>query len=166
MNLGEAIRTLSKTDDAKRMAMAIVCTVVKVTGGTCLCSPIDGSADIEDVRLQAAANTSGMLITPSDKSVVVVQMINDVEGVVIMFSDIESIKFFDGDLGAFVDIGLLVDKLNNLENKVNDIVNKFATHVHTGVTTGVGSSGTTPTPVAGTLVLTTVDDIDNPKITQ
>jgi len=163
MEIAEAIRKISGEN---RNLKSIVCEVVTVTGATCLCRPIDGSADIEDVRLQAAATNDGMLITPAVDSVVIVQMINDVEGYVSMFSEIQNIKFFDGAQGAFVLINALVTKLNNLENKVNDIITAYNTHVHTGVTTGAGSSAITPTQVSGTLTPTVAQDIDNEKITQ
>lgn len=163
MDIPEAIR---KMVGENRNLKAILCEVITVTGATCLCRPVDGSADIEDVRLQAEATNEGMLITPVEGSVVIVQMINDVEGYVSMFSEIDNIKFFDGAQGSLVLINSLVTKLNNLENKVNDIITAYNTHVHTGVTTGAGSSAVTPTQVSGTLTPTVAADIDNEKITQ
>lgn len=159
MDVREAIRNMVGNNGA----FGIICTVKSVSGNTCVCSPINDDADIEDVRLQAQAG-NGVLLIPTVDSVVVVQMINDVEGVVIMYSDVESIKFLDGSFGGIVKVIELVSKLNNLENKVNDIIAAFNSHVHTGVSTGGGSSGTTPSTVSGTLTPTDRDDIENTSI--
>lgn len=78
----------------------------------------------------------------------------------------DEIKFNDGALGGLVKVAELTTKLNNLENKVNTLITTFNTHVHTGVTTGPGSSATTPTTVNGTLTPTQQQDIENKKIKQ
>ena len=78
----------------------------------------------------------------------------------------DEIKFNDGALGGLVKVAELTTKLNNLENKVNTLITTFNTHVHTGVTTGPGSSATTPTTVNGTLTPTQQKDIENEKIKQ
>ncbi|MEI8111180.1 MAG: hypothetical protein WCH59_09345 [Chitinophagia bacterium] len=75
-------------------------------------------------------------------------------------------QFNDGSLGGLVKVIELTQKLNNLENKVNSLISVFNSHVHTGVTTGAGASGTTPTTVTGTLTPTQRADIENTKIKQ
>ena len=55
-------------------------------------------------------------------------------------------------------------KLNAIENKVNDLVTFTATHTHTGVTAGGGTSGTTATPVTGSLTPTQISDIEDQQI--
>lgn len=75
-------------------------------------------------------------------------------------------KFNDGSLGGMVKVNDILTKLNNLENKVNAIISAFNSHVHTGVTTGAGSSGVTPTSITGTLTPTTKSEIENNKIVQ
>ena len=161
MEIKEALRTIVYERNG---AFGVVAEVLSVSGTTCTVSPIDGSADIEDVRLQTEA-ASGILCIPVVGSFVVVQMLNDVEGVVVMFSELESIKFLDGSYGGLVKIIDLVTKINNLEDKVNTIISTFNSHVHTGVTTGGGSSGTTPTTVSGTLTQTVRGDIENTEVT-
>ena len=75
-------------------------------------------------------------------------------------------QFNDGGLGGLVKVVELTQKLNNLESKVNSLITAFNSHVHTGVTTGAGASGTTLTTVTGTLTPTQRADIENTKIKQ
>lgn len=75
-------------------------------------------------------------------------------------------QFNDGSLGGLVKVVELTQKLNNLESKVNSLITAFNSHVHTGVTTGAGASGTTLTTVTGTLTPTQRADIENTKIKQ
>lgn len=58
----------------------------------------------------------------------------------------------------------VVQRLNNLENKVNQILAWTLTHTHTGVITGPSSSGVPSVGVNGTLTNTVDNDIENNKI--
>jgi len=49
-----------------------------------------------------------------------------------------------------------------LETAFNELQTKFNTHVHGGVTTGSGSTGTTATPSIGDISLSKIDDIRVP----
>jgi len=73
--------------------------------------------------------------------------------------------FNGGTLDGMVKVGDLVTKLNNLENKVNDLVTWSSTHTHTGVTPGPGSTGTA-VGVVGTLTPTQQSELENTKIKQ
>ena len=83
----------------------------------------------------------------------------------VLISDGE-IKLNDGAMGGLVKVIQLTQKLNNLEGKVNQLITAYNSHVHTGVTTGAGSSATTPTQVTGSLTPTQRADIENEKIIQ
>jgi hypothetical protein len=83
----------------------------------------------------------------------------------IQVSDGE-IKLNDGSMGGLVKVIQLTQKLNNLENKVNALITAYNTHVHTGVTTGAGSSAVTPSTVSGTLTPTNRGDIENALVKQ
>ena len=58
----------------------------------------------------------------------------------------------------------LVTKLNNLENKVNDLIMAYNYHTHTGVQTGGGTSGTTPTVITGSLTPTNETELQNQNV--
>jgi hypothetical protein len=100
MEIAEIIRRLAGTNGENNNEWrGILATVVSVSGETCKVSPVDDSADIEDVRLQAQGS-SGVLCVPAIDSIVIVQMISEAEGYIAMFSELESIQFLDGSFGG------------------------------------------------------------------
>ena len=162
-SIKEAIRELVKTDD---VLYSVLCTVksVDTTNNICDCEPIDGSADLLEVRLMAQ-NETGFLIIPKIDSVVVVTMINKYTGYVAMFSEIQKIYLNGDNYDGLVKIGDLVDKLNNLENKVNSIINTYNTHTHPYV--NVSSPATTSPSaslVVGTLTPTQQTELENTTV--
>lgn len=111
-----------------RTAYGIPCKVDSVDGSTCDVSPVDGSSPITAVRLQAETK-DGILISPKVGSTVLVKMINDSDGVVVMFGEVEPpIKFFDGAKGL-TDAATVTTKLNNLETMINALYDALNTWV-------------------------------------
>ena len=90
----------------------------------------------------------------------------------IVGSSVFSIKdgimqFNDGSNGGLVEVIKLTQKLNNLENLVNDLVAKFNSHTHIlTLTSGTGTAAPTTTIESSTLTPTQRGDIENTKITQ
>lgn len=130
----------------------VPCTViagsVNLTDLTCDCQPINGDAKFLDVRLQAGAG-SGVVIIPTDGSVVIVQPINEKSGYISLYSSAQSIKLLDGTFGGLVKVEELITKINRIENTYN-------THTH-------ASNGT---PTTSTITPVTVRaDIENIKVT-
>jgi hypothetical protein len=115
-------------------------------------------SNIEKVLLVAGENNASIQVDADG-------LLFEIAETKIQISDGE-IKLNDGSMGGLVKVIELTQKLNNLENKVNQLITSFNSHVHTGVTTGAGSSAITPTPVSGTLVVTNRGDIENNKILQ
>lgn len=147
----------------------VPCTVipgtVNLVTNTCDCQPINGDAKFLDVRIQAG-DGKGVVIIPADNSVVLVQPINAHSGYIALFSNVQSIKLLDGTFGGLIKIQDLVTKVNNLESKVNTINGALKTHTHAGVTTGAGTSGTSPAFSAITdLTPTQRAELENDKIT-
>ena len=147
------------------MPYSIVCEVLAVTGDKCDCSPVNGDADLIDVRLQAST-TTGILITPTVGSNVVVSLLSNGSAFVSMYSDIDSIQLNGSNYDGLVKVNDLVTKLNNLENKVNGIIATFNAHTHPyiNVVTPANTSAAS-TPVVGTLTPTVKANIENPLIT-
>jgi hypothetical protein len=81
-----------------------------------------------------------------------------------MVGEIDKIYLNGNDYGGLVEVGNLVTKLNNLENKVNDIIASFNSHTHSGVTVGSGVTGTGTPPVTGNLTPTQKSDIENTTV--
>lgn len=168
MSLKEAIRAIQKDETIQ----TTLCKVVFVDGILCDCEPINGDADILEVRLNASG-LNGYVITPKVGSYVMVTKFERFEAFISSFSDVEKIEiecdnivFNGGANDGMVLINALVDKLNSLENKVNSIINTFNVHTHTGVFPGPGSTATTPNIISGTLTPTQKQDIENEKIKQ
>lgn len=137
---------------------------------TCEVTDFKKGGTITNVRLFASylntdlTQSKGLYVIPSVGSKVIVHQISDQDYYVSMFSQIDEVDFFDGSLGGMTKVITLTTKLNNLENKVNSIINTFNAHVHSGVTTGGGTSAITPTLVSGTLTPTNQVEIENAKI--
>lgn len=143
---------------------SIPCTVksVDLTNKTCDCEPINGDADLLDVRL-ITQSTTGFLIIPSINSLVVVTMMNKYTGYVAMFSDIDEIQLNGDNEDGIVKVNDLVTKLNNLENAFNQHLLAYNLHTHAGVTVGAGVTGIT-TPDTQTLTPTQKIELENQKV--
>lgn len=162
MSLNEQIKEAVKELSKKDSSFSVVCKVLSVTGDKCDCEPLDGSADLLEVRLQAQTAT-GILITPVIDSVVIVTMLNKFTGYVSMFSEVESIELNGSNYDGLVRVADLTTKLNNLENKVNSILTAFTTWVVVPADGGAALKALT-TPISTQLTVTTQAEIENKTI--
>jgi hypothetical protein len=144
---------------------------VDLTARTCTVIPITGKSDteIEGVKLQSD-DSDGELKAPADESTVVVGMSSAVDAFVFLFSDIDSISWKGGNFGGLVKVEDVTTKLNNIENKLNDLINSYTAHTHvaTLAVSGASAAGTTNpaiiVPPINTLTPTKKSDIENTKI--
>lgn len=133
--------------------------------------PLNGDAEIFDVRLQSEFNsTAGFCLIPSVGSVVIVTFLNNKTGYVSTFSEIakvlincDEITFNDGTNNGIVKIDPLVNKINALENKLNSLISACQSQVVTLAPAGAFPmapffSSVTP------LLNTVVNDLENTKI--
>lgn len=158
----KSIREIAKVEGEM---YSIVCTVesVDTSAKTCKCVPVDGKSDLLGVRLMAQ-NQTGFYIIPKVDSVVVVTMTNGFTGYVAMFSEVQEIQLNGDNYDGLVQIQKVVQKLNNLENKVNTHITTYNAHTHAGVTSGVSSTAIPSAIVAGTLTPTTQADLENTTV--
>jgi len=143
---------------------SVVCTVSEIDTAKCVCNctPIDGSAILVNVRINAS-DKDGFKLIPKDGSSVLVTLINKTTGYVAMVSEVDEIHLNGINEDGIVKVNDLVTKLNNLENKVNTIIATFNAHTH--VASSFGSPTTTPpSPVVGTLTPTVKIDLENIKV--
>jgi hypothetical protein len=164
-DIAEAIRTLSGMDDLTYESL--VCTIIKgsidTTNMTCDCDPLDGSAYLLDVRLNANY-TKGFTLIPKDESIVIVTQLSDATAYVSMVSDVDQIYLAGDDNGGLVKVSELVDKINRVENQVNNILNVLKTTV-----IPLAPSGTYPfAPLYASILditpLTQVNDLENKTV--
>lgn len=161
-DIAEAIRALSGMDDLTFESMACKIKSVDTSNMTCDVEPLDGSADLLDVRLNADYS-KGFTLVPKADSVVIVTQLSDATAYVSMVSDVDNIYLAGDANGGLVKVQDLVTKLNNLENKVNTIITTFNAHTHVASSFGAPTTPP-PSPVVGTLTPTTTNDLENKTI--
>lgn len=162
-DLRDALRSLVKPNND---GFAKVCTVdsVDLTTLTCYCVPLNEDADIINVRLMANID-NGFLLIPEVDSIVVVSFLSDDSAYVSLVSKVSEVHLNGKNFDGLVKINDLVEKLNNLENKVNTIISTYNAHTH--VASSFGTPTTTPVaPVTGTLTPTIKQDLENITILQ
>lgn len=161
-DIKEAIRALSGMDDL--MYEATVCQVsdVNITDFTCTCSPIDGSADLFDVLLNANAS-KGFVLVPKDKSIVVVNQISEANAYVSMVSDVDQV-YIAGDVnGGLVNVQPLSTALNTLQTEINTL--KTLTGTAIAVYSGYLDSGASAATFnAAVLPQIDISQIENTKV--
>jgi hypothetical protein len=118
-----------------------------------ICTVLIGDLELTDVRLRAVLNNSEeqLLITPKKDSYVLVTDLsggNLTELAVLQYSEIEEISLKIGNQtlqankGGFVFNGGKFDglvKIKELTQKLNDLTNKFNSHIH-ATTATIGAS--------------------------
>lgn len=177
--------TIDSVDVAKR-----TCNVTAVSGQqTIAIENVQLMADIDDGFLIIPAVNSTVIVAYSTFNKPFVSLFSGIDKVLLvageksasvqidvdgLLLEIEQTKVLiadgeiminDGSLGGLVKVSELTTKLNNLENKVNDIVAKFNSHTHVlTLTTGTGTAAPTANPVSGTLTPTEQSEIENEKV--
>lgn len=162
-DLRDALRSLVKPNND---GFAKVCTVdsVDLTTLTCYCVPLNDDADIINVRLMANID-NGFLLIPEVDSIVVVSFLSDSSAYVSLVSKVSEVHLNGKNFDGLVKVNDLVEKLNNLENKVNTIISTYNAHTH--VASSFGTPTTTPVAqVTGTLTPTIKQDLENITILQ
>jgi hypothetical protein len=182
-DISVAIRHLAGThnEDKVQLVQAEVDSVDEAAR-TCDVTTISGkeSTAIERVKLMASLD-DGILFLPTVGSTIFVSYSTFNVPYVALFSQIDKVLFIvggsvlqmidgklmfnDGSYGGLVEVAQLVTKLNNLENFVNDLVQKFNSHTHIlTLTSGTGTAAPTAAPETGTLTQTKRGDIENTSI--
>lgn len=169
MNFQDKIMKLAGTY-LKDLIEIMPCTVNSVDQGNrvCDCIPIGGDAATQIPSVQLCAeNDNGLLVFPSVGSTVLVGLSTRNTAFVIMYSAIDSVQFMDGSLGGMTKTLTLLQKVNNLENLINDLISKYNSHTHIlTLTSGTGTAAPTLTQETTVLTPTTQNEIENQLITQ
>jgi hypothetical protein len=172
----EAIQILAGTFN-KDHIQTIMCKVdsVNLDDQTCDCTPIggDNTTTIPSVALTTESNDGWLLVPSVGSTVQVTISIRNAFCFVSMFSNIDKaylitengIQLNDGSAGGLVKVAVLTQKVNALENMLNDLATKFNTHLHSGVTTGSGTSGPTTIPETTVIIPTQQSELENTKVT-
>ncbi|MDH4127175.1 MAG: hypothetical protein OEV44_00365 [Spirochaetota bacterium] len=116
---------------------------VDIAKRICICTPVDGSADILNVRLEADINVNsedepinsnpkGCFIVPKVDSLVGVTFLSKTEAFINIWTEIEGIivktttfTFNDGSYGGLIKISDLVDRLKDYETLLTQLKTDF-----------------------------------------
>lgn len=167
MNISDIIKEIAGNGEERILFASVVS--VDATEKTCEVLTLADEMTLFDIRL-IANNGDGILITPSVNSIVGVCMINEVEGFVALYSQVDSIQYGDGSFDGLIKIGQLVTKINEIENLLTSLISNFNSHIHTTTAT-IGSSPTpgvisaTTSTESGSLTNTTQTELENENIT-
>jgi len=159
-----AVRVLAGTEKGENFSVA-VCEVKSVDSFTCNVKTVTGAAEVEiDGVNLCCDDVDGMVIKPVVGSNVLVIFSSSI-GYVLKYSEVETVTFHGGTLKGMLKLEKTVEKLNNLENKVNDLIAACSSQVVT-----LAPSGTFPLAsffTSVTALTPTVEaDVKNDKIKQ
>jgi len=129
-----------------------------------------------------ASVDDGILYLPTIGSNVLVMLSKFTQPSVVMFSSVYKILYTvgnsllqvidgniqlnDGSLGGLPKIAALTQKINNIENLLNDFIAKYNAHTHIlSLSTGTGTAAPTLTTETNTINPTQQTDIENTAIT-
>lgn len=177
MEIDEQIRMrLKKMASDVGPSATLLAQVKSVNEAELLCDLYDDDSGLDffDVRLRPIidATKSLTLIPKVDAWVLAVRLEDSDDWAIIWASEFDKvllncdqITINNGAKGGLVNVLDLVSKINLIENKLNSFMNTYNTHVHSGVTTGPGSSAVTPQLIVGVLANTVRADLEDSKVT-
>lgn len=143
----------------------IPCIVTSISGNACQCTTVAGERELSDVRLSSEVDDTNILIIPSTGSVVMVGMIDDVNGVVVMYGKIDSIAIRGDQYGGLIKLVELVAKINALETLTNNILNVLKATVIPLAPSGTYPFASLYAALADITPITARSDIENTKVT-
>lgn len=172
-NLKELLTEIVKNKNEEIYSLA--CNVLEVDEDkrTITAEPINGNAQIYDVRLQSELSASeGLVIFPKVNSVVIVTFINSMAGFVSLFTEIErvvldceEIAINGGDNKGLVKVEPLTDKINTLENELNNLKTLLASWVPVATDGGAALKTVLTSWFNSQITITLEDDLENKKVT-
>lgn len=148
---------------------------VNLNPDTCIITLLNGSNVNKLYNVQLSSGVcDGNIVEPVIGSLVYIMSSVYCQPFIVQYSDISRYNMIGDEFGGLVKVIELTDALNNLENKVNDILSvldtlktDYNTHIHTSATPG---SPTTPVTVqtmiqiGADLTLSSRDDYENKSI--
>lgn len=167
-SIEDFIEAIKKVVDVPVQVITAVVTRVDLDNYTVDVLPDGSKAKLLDVRLKSAIDgvLDGLVEIPAlDSTVLVGYINNDLDnGFVIKCSKVSKIIINGGKLGGLVIVQKLVDRLNDLEQKYNDLLNSCKTQ-----SVVLAPSGTFPMasffasnqPITN---ITKVEDLENDKV--
>lgn len=141
-------------------------TAVDEDDMSCTVAPLGEDEGIEylEVSLMSEHSENGMYYKPVIDSLVIIAPMNETRYYVAMYSEIEEVWLRGSEHGGLVKVSELVDKLNNIENDINDLKTVFSTWVPVPNDGGAALKGAAATWYGAQLTPTEIADIENEKV--
>ncbi|MBC7382249.1 MAG: hypothetical protein H7296_04545 [Bacteroidia bacterium] len=158
--LKEAIQELAGTrnQDEVKLYQAIV-NSVDIEKRNCNVTTVTGNATLTFDAMLTAGVSDGIIVIPQVDSFVFVLKSKYTIPFVVLYSDIEKLVLKGGEFGGFVKVIELTQKINNLENKVNELITIFNAHSHSALNVPTSSI------ISSQLIPTERAEIENQNIT-
>lgn len=171
--MSEKVRSaLAAFFKGKQQMQTVACKVTEVNTDdyTIDCEPIDGGAAYYHVRLRATRNgdTEGVIPIPVIGSFVIIGIIgnSDSQAIVLLCEKVQTYMVMCTDIQlngtthkGLVKIDALVQKLNIIEAKHNELIATFNAHVHSAL-------NVVPAPLSTAVITkqTIIDELENKNV--
>ncbi len=124
--MGEIANYIRKIVDEDREIYSKICEVQSVDKDNNTCDVISIKNDLEFKRVRLSATSdanNGFVRFPVVGSIVIITFINDEDAFVSMFSETERTIFDGGENGGLIKIEKLIERINNIEEKMQEFDN-------------------------------------------
>lgn len=138
-------------------------TAVDEADMSCTVMPLGDENGVEylDVSLMAEYNANGMYYKPVIDSLVIIAPMNETRYYVAMYSEIDTVWLRGSTHGGLVKVSELVDKLNTIEDDLNDLKTVFSTWTPVANDGGAALKAGAATWYASQLIPTQISDLEN-----
>jgi len=130
MNIREAIIKIVEDGQNFEIYSKIgVITNIDKALNTCDVAPLDGEAEILDVKLIATESQTGLIQYPFEGSSVIITFIDKDTAFLSMCTDIEEVIYHDGSNGGLININTLISELNKNNQILTAIKDGFTNFI-------------------------------------
>ena len=163
----ELIRAMRDTLDIPEQVVLGEVTAVDMTKQTATIK-LDTEGNVTyDVRLKAIIdeNEAGFVVFPKvGAKLLAAKIYNNDDYYMLTCSENQEVWINGKANGELINITEITSKLNNLVSEVNSLKSYINTHVHSGVTTGGGTSGSPAPTYTGSFSQFNEDDYKDEKV--
>lgn len=171
-NIKQLLQKIAKDPTVEMYSIVCSVSAVDETERSVDVKPLNGDAEIFGVRLQSEFNlTTGFCLIPSIDSVVIVTFLNNKTGYVSTFSEIakvlvncDEVTFNDGTNKGIVKVDPLLNKINALENEINQLKSLLSVWVPVPTDGGAALKAISATWSGQPITPTILNDLENTKI--
>lgn len=159
-SIHDLIKSLAGTrGDDKLMLLQGEVKSVDLNNQICEVETLSGTATLLFECMLNSGVSDGVIYEPVVGSDVYFLASKSSQPFIVQYSDIKSISLLGDEFGGLIKIDELVKKINNLEDKIKDIILKFNTHSHpsNGAPSGV--------QIIDNVVKTKKSDLENTSVT-